>query len=99
MASDQSSPLNMFIPLVLVWLVFYFLVFRPQSQKQKELKEMLKNLKKNDEVITTGGIHGTIVNIKDTTVVIRVDEHARIEIERDAVMTVKKSDNEIKKIA
>ena len=98
MASDQSSALNMFIPLVLVWLVFYFLVFRPQNEKQKKLKDMLKNLKKNDEIITTGGIHGTIVNIKDTTVVVRVDDHARIEVERDAVVTVKKSDNEIKKV-
>ena len=74
--------------------VFYFFMIRPQQQQQKKLKEMLANLKKNDEVVTASGIHGTVAIIKDKTVVLRVDEGCRIEFDREAITMVKS--NEIK---
>ena len=69
--------------------IFYFLVIRPQRQQQKKLKDMLSNLKKNDAVVTSSGIHGDIVMIKDKTVVIRVDDHCRIEFDRESIVSVK----------
>jgi preprotein translocase subunit YajC len=75
----------MYVPIV---LIFYFLIIRPQRQQQKKIKEMLANLKKNDEVITTSGIHGTVVIIKEKTVVLRVDEGCRIEFDRESIAVV-----------
>jgi preprotein translocase subunit YajC len=69
-------------------LIFYFLIMRPQQTQQKKHREMLKNIGKNDEVVTLGGIHGTIVNVKEKTFVLRVDETAKIEIDKTAVAYV-----------
>ena len=77
--------LFMYFPII---LIFYFLIIRPQRQQQKKIKQMLDNLKKNDEVITTSGIHGTVVIIKDKTVVVRVDEGCRIEFDRESIASV-----------
>lgn len=79
------------MPMLLVFLVFYFLLIRPQQKKQKELSSMLSSLKKNDEVLTSSGIHGTIVNVKDDTVVLKVDDNVKIEFEKSAIALVKKS--------
>lgn len=79
------------IPYVLIIMIFYFLVFQPQKKKQNETKQMMANLKKNDQVVTTGGIHGTIINVKETTVIIRIDDNAKIEIEKEAISKVIKS--------
>ena len=81
---------SMVIPYILIILIFYFLVFKPQKQKQKQQKQMLQNLKKNDQVVTASGIHGTIVNVKDKTVVLRIDDNAKMEIDREAIATVVK---------
>jgi preprotein translocase subunit YajC len=75
-----------------ILLIFYFLIIRPQRQQQKKLKEMLANLKKNDNVITTSGIHATVAIVKEKTVVLRVDEGCRIEFDREAVASVVSSE-------
>ncbi|MBN1698509.1 MAG: preprotein translocase subunit YajC [Spirochaetales bacterium] len=81
------------VMMVAIFAVFYFLLIRPQRKKQKELKEMLDALKKGDKVQTIGGIRGTIVGVKEKTVVIKVDDNTKLEFARDAVQTVvKKSD-------
>jgi len=69
------------------------MLIRPQRKKDKEHQNMLKNLNKNDEVVTTGGIHGTVVNVKDRTIILRVDENVKIELERNCVAFVKKAQN------
>ncbi len=84
---DSSGP-GMFqglIPLIFMFGVFYLIVFRPQMKTQKEHQKMLQDLKKNDQIVTTGGIIGTIVNLKTDAVTLRVDDNVRIEIERSAV--------------
>ena len=78
------------IPMVLIFGIFYFLVIRPEKKKQKEHKDMVSSLKKNDEVVTSGGMHGVVVNVKDTTVVLRLDENVRVEFEKEAVLVLKK---------
>ena len=77
-----------------IGLIFYFLIIRPQRQQQKKIKEMLANLKKNDEVVTASGIHGSIVIVKDKTVVLRVDEGCRIEFDKGSIAVLKS--NEVK---
>ncbi len=79
-----------FIPLLVIFGIFYFLIIRPQQKKQKEHQEMVKNLKKNDEIVTAGGIHGTIVQVKDKTLGLRIDENAKVEIDKASVSFVKK---------
>jgi len=80
-----------FIPLVFIFIVFYFLIIRPQQKKQKEHQAMIGSLKKNDEIVTTGGIFGTIVNLKENTFVIRVDENSKIEVEKKSIAYIRKA--------
>jgi preprotein translocase subunit YajC len=91
--ASPANPLTQLpiIPYLLIGLVFYFLVIKPQRQKQKETKQMLENIKKNDEVVTTSGIHGTVVNVKDKTVVVRVDDSVKIEFDKEAIVSITKS--------
>ncbi len=93
MAPEQSiNPMSMLVPYALIFAVFYFLVIRPQKNKQKEHEAMLSSLKKNDEIVTTGGVHGTIVQTKDLTFVVRIDDNVKIEIDKIAVgRVIKKS--------
>ena len=76
------------ITFVLIILIFYFLMIRPQRKRDKEAKAMLAAMKKGDKVVTIGGIHGTIVMVKDNTVIIKVDDSARIEFSKNAISTV-----------
>ena len=63
-----------FVPLILIFVIFYFMLIRPQRKKDKEAKKMLENLKVGDRICTIGGIHGTIVRIKDDVLTIEVGE-------------------------
>lgn len=63
---------SMFLPMILLFVVFYFMLIRPQRKKDKQVKEMLNNLKAGDRICTIGGIYGTIVGIKDDTVTLSV---------------------------
>ena len=79
------NPLINFFPLILIFVIFYFLLIRPQKSKEKEHRKMLANLNKNDEVVTSSGIHGTIINVKDKSVILRIDENVKIEIEKNCI--------------
>jgi preprotein translocase subunit YajC len=89
-AEGAVNPLVSFpiIPYILIFLVFWFLVIKPQKDKQKEQAGMLKNVKKNDEVVTAGGIHGTVVLVKDKTVVVRVDDNVKIEFDKESITKI-----------
>lgn len=75
-------------PLVLMFVVLYFLLIRPQQKRQKTRSMMLNNLKKGDKVVTIGGLHGTILEITDETVVLRVNDVTKLTFERSAVNAV-----------
>lgn len=79
------NPIINLFPLILIFVIFYFLLIRPQKTKEKEHQKMIGNLNKNDEVVTSSGIHGTIVNVKDKTVILRIDENVKIEIEKNCI--------------
>jgi len=79
-----------FLPLVAIVAIFYFLILRPQNKKQKETQKMLSAVKKGDRVVTIGGIHGIIQSVKESTVIIRVDENVKLEFNRAAISNVEK---------
>ena len=79
------SSMTMLFPIAFMFLVFYLLVFRPQNKARKEHEQMLKNLKKNDEVVTTGGLFGTIVNVKPDAITLRIAENVRVDVEPSAI--------------
>ena len=93
MPAQQVNPIVNLVPILFLFVIFYFLLIRPQKQKEKEHQKMLSCLEKNQEIVTTGGIHGTIVNVKDKTLTLRVDENVKIEIEKNCVAYVKKGNN------
>jgi preprotein translocase subunit YajC len=81
--------LNLF-PLILIFVIFYFLLIRPQKAKEKEHRKMISNLNKNDEIVTSSGIHGTVANVKEKTIILRIDENVKIELEKNCVAYIKK---------
>ncbi|MCX7987255.1 MAG: preprotein translocase subunit YajC [Bacteroidales bacterium] len=82
----QPNPLSAFLPLLLIIVVFYFFMIRPQMKRQKELKKFREALKKGDKVITTGGIYGKIVEIEDHTVLLEVDNNVKIRVDKVALL-------------
>ena len=89
MPTDQAAnPILQFVPGLLIFAIFYFLVIKPQKDKQKEQKKLIDNLKKNDQVVTASGIHGTVVLVKEKTVMVRVDDNVKIEFDKDVVTAV-----------
>ena len=82
------------IAIVLIFVVFYFLLIRPQKKAQDDHKKLLASVKKNDEIITVGGIHGTIANVKDTTVTLKVDDNVKIEIQKSSIASIKRKASE-----
>jgi preprotein translocase subunit YajC len=85
---QPASGLGALLPLILIFFVFYFLIIMPNQRKQRQHAEMIAKLKKGDQVVTSGGIHGVVVGTKENVVVIRVDEKTKIEVERSAISTI-----------
>ncbi|MFW6231766.1 MAG: preprotein translocase subunit YajC [Spirochaetota bacterium] len=87
-AGGSASIVPTLITFGLVFVIFYFLIIRPQNKKQKETKKMLESLKKGDRVVSIGGIHGTITSIKDDTVVLKIDSNTKMTFSRSAISNV-----------
>jgi preprotein translocase subunit YajC len=94
-----TSMLMTFIPIVLVILVFYFLIIRPQNKKQKETQRMLDALQKGDKIVTIGGVHGTILSVKEGTVIAKVDDAVKLEFSRSAIASVTRAEDKDKEAA
>ena len=99
MAFAQTAPggsgpstLISFAPLILVFVIFYFLLIRPQQKKAKEHSEMLEKIKKNDEVVTSGGIYGKVVALTDTVVTLEVAPNVRIRVHRPQISEIIKGE-------
>ena len=89
-AAAAPGPLAMVVPFAMMFVIFYVLVFRPQTKARKEHEQMVKNLKKYDEVVTGGGLFGTVVNVKPESVTLRIDENVRVEVEPSAIVRLVK---------
>jgi preprotein translocase subunit YajC len=91
-AEGQASPLGFLLPMAAVFAIFYFLVFRPARKKQLQTAEMREKLKAGDRIVTTGGIHGTVVGITDDVVQIRIADKVKIDVSKSAVAGMLRSD-------
>ena len=90
-----GSPLGGFIgllPILLIFFIFYFLVIRPQSKKQRDLQKEIEGLKQGDRVLTAGGLYGTVVSDKDSgnTFVLKIAENVKVEVAKSAISGVVK---------
>ncbi|MGI6308361.1 MAG: preprotein translocase subunit YajC [Dethiobacteria bacterium] len=74
-----------FLPLILLFVIFYFMLIRPQQAQQKKRKEMLASLKKGDRVVSIGGIYGMLREVKDDTVVLRIADNVNIKMARGGI--------------
>ncbi len=83
---EGQSPFVSFLPLLLIILVFYFFMIRPQMKKQKELKNFRESLKKGDKVVTTGGIYGKINDISGQVVTVDVGNNVQVKVDKNAVL-------------
>lgn len=92
---STGSMTTTFVTFGLIILIFYFLIIRPQKKRDKEAKNMLASMKKGDKVVSIGGIRGTVVIVKETTVVVKVDDNTRIEFSKNAIAQIldKKAEN------
>lgn len=88
MAAPQegANPLMTFMPLLIIIVIFYFFMIRPQMKRQKELRAFRDSLSKGDRVVTTGGIYGRITEVKDTYVMMEVDNNVTIKMDKAAVI-------------
>ena len=87
-AGGSGQLVTTFVTFGLVFVIFYFLIIRPQNKKQKEAKMMLAALKKGDKIVSIGGIRGTIQTVRDDAVVVKVDDATKLEFSKSAIATV-----------
>jgi preprotein translocase subunit YajC len=87
-ANPTVSTLLMLLQFVPIFLIVYFLIIRPQRQRQKQLEKMIQALKKGDRVLTSGGIFGTVVGIDDSKAVLRIAEDIKVEFSKGAIVQV-----------
>ena len=78
------------IPYLVIFAIFYFLLIKPQKDKQQQQKKMIEELKRNDKVVTAGGIHGVITHVKDKTVMMKIADNVKIEMDKEAISAVVK---------
>ena len=90
-APGAPSPgIGSFVPFILLFVIMYFIFFRPQMRRQKEQQRLVQALKTGDRVVTNAGIHGLISNVKETTVIVKVADNVKIEMEKSAITNVLK---------
>lgn len=84
---QEGNPLAIWFPIILIFAIMYFLIFRPQAKRQKQHQAMIESLKKGDRVVTAGGIYGTISGIKEKekTLVVKIDDNVKIEVARNSI--------------
>jgi preprotein translocase subunit YajC len=95
-AGGEGSPgfLSSMPLLIVIFVIFYFLMIRPQSKERRKREELLKTIKKHDQVVTTAGIHGEVVSLSEGTVKLEVADGVRMEFDRSAIWQVRKASAE-----
>ncbi len=93
-AGQSPNAFSMFVPFICIGVIFYFLIIRPQSRKQKDHELLVKSVKTGDKVVTSGGIHGLISNVKDATVIVKVADNVKIEVDKSCIGSVSKVSGE-----
>jgi len=89
-APGPAGGIGFFIPFIFIFVIMYFVLFRPQKKRQQEQQRLISGLKTGDRVVTNAGIHGLIANVKETTVIVKVADNVKIEMEKSAITNVLK---------
>jgi len=87
-AGGEGGGFGAFLPLILMFAIFYFLLIRPQQKKAKQHKQLLSSLKKGDRVVNSGGLHGVITGITDDVVTVEIAPKVRVKISRGSISGV-----------
>src|SRR5690606_13672397 len=82
---EGSNPLITFLPLILIFVVFYFFIIRPQKKKEDQRRAMINAVKKGDKIVTIGGVHGTVTQVDETSVLAQVDTNTKLRIDKNAI--------------
>lgn len=85
-AGQEGNPLMSMLPLLLIVVVFYFFMIRPQMKRQKETRKFRESLSKGDKVVTTGGIYGKIVEVKETVIVLEIAKEVQITVDKNGIV-------------
>jgi preprotein translocase subunit YajC len=91
---NPASPgggIGFFVPFIFIFVIMYFIMIRPQQRRQKDQQKLISALKTGDRVVTSSGIHGLIANVKDSTVIVKVADNVKIEMDKAAIANVAKS--------
>ncbi|PYJ47724.1 MAG: preprotein translocase subunit YajC, partial [Verrucomicrobia bacterium] len=88
--STPGGGIGFFVPFIFIFIIMYFVMIRPQKKRQEQQQKLVTSLKTGDRVITNAGIHGLISNVKDTTVIVKVADNVKIEMEKSAISNVLK---------
>src|SRR5712664_3120859 len=81
---------SFFVPLIFIFIIMYFVMIRPQKKRQQQQQNLIASLKTGDRVVTNAGIHGLISNVKENTVLVKVADNVKIEMEKSAISNVQK---------
>ena len=92
-APGPGGGFGFFVPFIFIFVIMYFVLFRPQKKRQQEQQRLIASLKTGDRVVTNAGIHGLIANVKETTVIVKVADNVKVEMEKSAVTNVLKSES------
>ncbi len=92
--AQPAGPSMPWIPFICIGIIFYLLMIRPQQKKQKEHAALVSGLKTGDKVVACGGIHGLIANVKETTVILKVADNVKMEVDKASIVVVKRSEAE-----
>ena len=87
-AGGGASPLLSFLPLILIFVVFWFLIIRPQKKQQDQRRKMLEAVQRGDRVLTSGGIYGTVKDVKGDVLVVAIAENVKVEIAKGSITAV-----------
>jgi preprotein translocase subunit YajC len=89
--AKTGNPMMQFLPLMIImFAVMYFLIIRPQKQKEKKRQQMITNVRKQDRIVTAGGVHGVVVSVKENEVIVRIDDakDVKIKVDKSALTSV-----------
>jgi preprotein translocase subunit YajC len=91
-APGPGGGFGFFVPFIFIFIIMYFMLFRPQKKRQQEQQRLIASIKTGDRVVTNAGIHGLIANVKETTVMLKVADNVKIEMEKSAIANVLKTE-------
>lgn len=83
-----GSPMSLIFMIIAIFAVMYFLMIRPQQRQKRQHQDMLSQVSKGDKVVTTGGLHGTIAGVKDTSVILKIADNVKVEVNRSAISQI-----------